>query len=61
MVTKFARAVIPNGAASMLIDPHEIVNVLDLRGVKLIHNEAADPPINMRVQAPSMCRRVGMK
>src|SRR6056297_921331 len=52
-VTEFARAVIPHGTTSMFIDPHEIANVLGLRGVRLMHDEAAGLPINVQVQVPS--------
>lgn len=52
-VTEFARAVIPHGTTSMFIDPHEIANVLGLPGVKLMHDEAVDLPINIQVQVPS--------
>jgi len=52
-VTEFARAVIPHGTTSMFIDPHEIANVLGLRGVRLMHDEAATLPVNIFVQMPS--------
>lgn len=52
-VTEFVRAVIPHGTTSMFIDPHEIANVLGLRGVRLMHDEAAQMPINVYVQMPS--------
>jgi adenine deaminase len=52
-VTEFARAVIPHGTTSMFIDPHEIANVLGLNGVRLMHDEAANLPINVWVQMPS--------
>lgn len=52
-VTEFARAVIPHGTTSMFIDPHEIGNVLGLAGVKLMHDEAMNLPINVYVQMPS--------
>jgi adenine deaminase len=52
-VTEFARAVIPHGTTSMFIDPHEIANVLGLRGVRLMHDEAQNLPINIYVQMPS--------
>jgi len=52
-VTEFARAVIPHGTTSMFIDPHEIGNVLGLAGVRLMHDEALDLPINVFVQMPS--------
>lgn len=51
--TEFARAVIPHGTTSMFVDPHEIGNVLGLPGVRLMHDEAAQLPINMFVQMPS--------
>ena len=52
-VTEFARAVIPHGTTSMFIDPHEIANVLGLAGVRLMHDEAMNLPINVMVQMPS--------
>ena len=52
-VTEFARAVIPHGTTSMFVDPHEIANVLGLEGVRLMHDEAVDLPINVLVQMPS--------
>jgi adenine deaminase len=52
-VTEFARAVIPHGTTSMFIDPHEIANVLGLKGVKVMHDDAAGLPINVQVQVPS--------
>ncbi len=52
-VTEFARAVIPHGTTSMFIDPHEIANVLGMAGVKLMHDEAMELPINTWVQMPS--------
>jgi adenine deaminase len=52
-VTEFARAVIPHGTTSMFIDPHEIANVLGLAGVRLMHDEAMELPINIFVQMPS--------
>jgi adenine deaminase len=52
-VTEFARAVIPHGTTTMFIDPHEIANVLGLPGVKLMHDEAAELPVNVFVEMPS--------
>ena len=52
-VTEFARAVIPHGTTTMFIDPHEIANVLGLTGVKLMHDETLELPINVFVQVPS--------
>ncbi len=52
-VAEFSRAVIPHGTTSMFVDPHEIANVLGLDGVRLMHDEAMDMPINVFVQMPS--------
>ncbi len=52
-VTEFTRAVVPHGTTSMFIDPHEIANVLGLEGVRLMHDEAEEMPINVFVQMPS--------
>jgi len=52
-VTEFCRAVIPHGTTSMFVDPHEIANVLGIRGVRLMHDEAAAMPVSVYVQAPS--------
>ena len=50
---EFARAVIPHGTTSMFTDPHEIANVLGLRGVRLMHDEALMQPVNIWTQMPS--------
>ena len=52
-VTEFVRAVVPHGTTTLFIDPHEIANVLGLAGVRLMHDEAAEMPINVFVQMPS--------
>ena len=50
---EFARAVIPHGTTTMFTDPHEIANVLGLKGVRLMHDEAALQPISIFTQMPS--------
>ncbi|WP_417677870.1 adenine deaminase [Pseudodonghicola sp.] len=50
---EFARAVIPHGTTTMFTDPHEIANVLGLRGVRMMHDEALMQPINIFTQMPS--------
>ena len=52
-VTEFARAVAPHGTTTMFVDPHEIANVLGLAGVRLMHDEAMELPLNVYVQMPS--------
>jgi len=52
-VTQFARAVMPHGTTTMFVDPHEVANVLGLRGVRLMHDEALAQPVNVWVEMPS--------
>ena len=50
---EFAAAVIPHGTTTMFTDPHEIANVLGLRGVRMMHDEAMLQPVNIYTQMPS--------
>lgn len=50
---EFAAAVIPHGTTTIFHDPHEIANVLGLRGVRMMHDEALIQPINIFTQMPS--------
>lgn len=50
---EFAAAVIPHGTTVMFTDPHEIANVLGLRGVRMMHDEALLQPISIFTQMPS--------
>lgn len=49
----FAAAVLPRGTTTVVIDPHEIANVLGLRGVRYMLDATADLPLRVYVQAPS--------
>lgn len=50
---EFAAAVIPHGTTTMFHDPHEIANVLGLKGVRMMHDEALMQPANIFTQMPS--------
>lgn len=52
-LTQFARAVLPRGTTSAVLDPHEIANVLGLRGIKLLMKEAEGLPLKVFFEAPS--------
>jgi len=52
-VTEYVRAVLPHGTTGMFIDPHEIANVMGMRGVNMMADEAALQPIHIWVQMPS--------
>jgi adenine deaminase len=55
MVTlpEFARAVLPNGTTSVVIDPHEIANVMGLKGIRFMAESARGIPLNVFIMAPS--------
>ena len=55
MVTlpQFARAVLPNGTTSVVIDPHEIANVLGSDGIRFMAESAKGIPLNVFIMVPS--------
>ncbi|MFX1509496.1 MAG: adenine deaminase [Promethearchaeota archaeon] len=52
-LTEFARAVIPHGTGTAIIDPHEIANVTGIRGIEIFMEEARDLPIRILMEVPS--------
>lgn len=50
---EFARAVVPRGVTSVVVDPHEIGNVLGPAGIRLLLRATADLPLNVFVNVPS--------
>jgi adenine deaminase len=63
MVTlpEFARAVVPHGTTSVVIDPHEIANVLGQRGVRFMADSARGIPLNVFVMIPSCVPATAME
>lgn len=55
MVTlpEFAQAVLPHGTTSVVIDPHEVANVLGAEGIHLMVDSARDIPLNVYLMIPS--------
>ncbi len=51
MVDEFARAVLPRGTTTVVLDAHEIANVFGLRGVSALLEAAADVPLDYYVMA----------
>jgi adenine deaminase len=49
----FAAAVLPRGTTTVVTDPHEIGNVLGLRGVRYMLQATAKLPLRVYVQVPS--------
>src|SRR4030043_1754821 len=52
-IPEFARAVIPNGTTTVIIDPHEIANVLGQQGIRFMAESARGIPLNVFVMIPS--------
>jgi adenine deaminase len=52
-ISEFARAILPHGTTSVVIDPHEIANVLGSEGVRFMAESAKGVPLNVFVMLPS--------
>lgn len=52
-LTQFAKQSIPHGTTGIVIDPHEIANILGVRGIRLIMSEAKGLPIDVFFTIPS--------
>lgn len=50
---EFARAVVPRGTTTAVIDPHEIANVLGLEGIRFMFDSAKYNPLSIFVMMPS--------
>ncbi|MCC6178708.1 MAG: adenine deaminase [Chloroflexi bacterium] len=50
---EFARAVVPHGTTSVVIDPHEIGNVLGAEGVRMLLRATDGLPVTVFVNVPS--------
>jgi len=50
---EFARAVVPRGTTTVVIDPHEIANVLGLEGIRYMFDSAKYNPMTVFVMMPS--------
>lgn len=52
-VPEFARAVLPHGTTSVVIDPHEIANVLGFDGIRYMLEASKRNPFSVYVMVPS--------
>ncbi|GAB4219659.1 MAG: adenine deaminase [Spirochaetota bacterium] len=52
-VSQYSNAVVPHGTTAIFMDPHEIANVLGLKGVRLMLDEAKDVPLRVYATVPS--------
>ncbi|MGZ8599738.1 MAG: adenine deaminase [Actinomycetota bacterium] len=53
MVDEFARAALPWGTTTVVLDPHEIANVFGLAGVRALLERAADVPLDYYMMVSS--------
>ncbi|GHS94087.1 adenine deaminase [Synergistales bacterium] len=51
-VREFARIVIPHGTTAIFPDPHEIANVLGVRGIKFMAEDAVSTPLRVFTMVP---------
>ena len=52
-VPEYARTVVPHGTTTVIIDPHEIANVLGLNGIRFMLESSKDNPLSVHVMIPS--------
>ena len=52
-VPEYARAVVPRGTTSVVIDPHEIANVWGEEGIRYMLESSRKVPLNVFVMLPS--------
>lgn len=52
-LSEFARAVLPHGTTAVIIDPHEIANVLGLMGIEYMLRASETIPLDVFVMVPS--------
>jgi len=52
-IPEFARTVVPRGTTTVVIDPHEIANVMGLDGIRYMLQSSKYQPLNVYVMIPS--------
>ena len=60
-IPEFARAVLPNGTTTVVIDPHEIANVLGQEGIRFMAESARGVPLNVFIMLPSCVPATNME
>lgn len=50
---EYARAILPHGTTTIIIDPHEIANVLGMEGIRYIMEASRKIPLNIYIMASS--------
>jgi len=60
-VPEYARAVVPKGTTSVIIDPHEIANVLGIDGIRYMLESSRLVPLNVYAMLPSCVPSTNME
>jgi adenine deaminase len=60
-IPEYARAVVPKGTTSIVIDPHEIANVLGIEGIRYMLDSSRHLPMNVYVMLPSCVPATNME
>jgi adenine deaminase len=60
-VPEYARAVVPKGTTSVIIDPHEIANVLGIEGIRYMLDSSKRLPLNVYIMLPSCVPATNME
>jgi len=60
-IPEFARAVLPHGTTSVIIDPHEIANVLGEKGIRFMAKSARETSLNVFMMLPSCVPATSME
>ncbi len=60
-VPEYARAVVPRGTTSVVIDPHEIANVWGEKGIRYMLDSSRNVPLNVFVMLPSCVPATNME
>ena len=61
ILPEFARAVLPNGTTTVVVDPHEIANVMGLEGIRFMAESARKLPLNVFMMIPSCVPATNME
>jgi len=51
--SRFAEAAVPHGTTTVVSDPHEIANVMGMKGIELMLEDASKVPLRIFLTAPS--------
>lgn len=60
-VPEYARAVVPKGTTSVVIDPHEIANVWGMDGIRYMLESSRNVPLNVFAMLPSCVPATSME